>query len=63
MKPEVITAKRQEMAEFSDHKTVTLKIEDDIAIMKIDLPNAKVSYIFPFLEVHLFLLLIVSFFH
>ncbi|CAG9537291.1 unnamed protein product [Cercopithifilaria johnstoni] len=41
MEPEVIISKRQGVIESGRHKTVTLKIEDNIAVMKIDLPNAK----------------------
>ncbi|KAM3722131.1 Trifunctional enzyme subunit alpha [Dirofilaria immitis] len=40
-KPEVIVPKHQEMVKSDNRETVTLKIEDNIAIVKIDLPNAK----------------------
>ncbi|KAL3997831.1 Enoyl-CoA hydratase/isomerase family protein [Acanthocheilonema viteae] len=40
MKPEVIISKRQGI-EFSSRKTVTLKIEDNIAVIKVDLPDMK----------------------
>ncbi|VDN94923.1 unnamed protein product [Brugia pahangi] len=40
VKSEAIS-KGQEMIESSVHKTVTLKIEDNVAVVKIDLPNAK----------------------
>lgn len=43
MKPEVIISKRQGMIESTDHRTVTLKIEDNIAVVKINLLNAKVN--------------------
>uniref|UniRef100_A0AAF5RX70 Trifunctional enzyme subunit alpha, mitochondrial n=1 Tax=Wuchereria bancrofti TaxID=6293 RepID=A0AAF5RX70_WUCBA len=36
-----IISKGQEMIESSVHKTVTLKIEDNVAVLKINLPNAK----------------------
>ncbi|EFO18646.2 fatty acid oxidation complex [Loa loa] len=41
MKPGVIISKHQEMNESNSRETVTLKVEDGIAIVKIDLPNAK----------------------
>uniref|UniRef100_A0A0R3S3Q5 Trifunctional enzyme subunit alpha, mitochondrial n=1 Tax=Elaeophora elaphi TaxID=1147741 RepID=A0A0R3S3Q5_9BILA len=41
IKPDVIISKRHGMIEYSSRETVTLKIENNIAVMKIDLPNAK----------------------
>lgn len=43
MRSDVIIAKRPGRIESDNRQTVKLEVKDEIALVKIDLPNAKVS--------------------